>query len=92
MDHSTFALLCLLLTGFVFGLFSGPMTLLRIGIGLTMLCGLGVLLATTSGHERLAYWFSIGVGAVVVAFVIALIGALAGAAVRNLLPRRTLPG
>ncbi|MFC5499473.1 hypothetical protein ACFPOE_18150 [Caenimonas terrae] len=88
MPHSTLALLTLLSFGFAFGLFAGPMALLRIGIALTMLSGLGVLLATTSGHDRLAYWFSIGVGAVLVAFFIALLGALAGSAIRRLLRRR----
>ena len=56
------------------------MTLLRIGIGL-LLAGLGVLLANTSGHERLAYWLVIGMVSVLVAFLVAMLGAVAGAAV-----------
>ena len=88
MDHSTIAWMTLVSFGFIFGMSSGPMALLRIGMALMMLCGLGVLLANTSGHERLGYWFAIGMVAVLVAFLIALLGAVIGAAVREALRRR----
>jgi hypothetical protein len=88
MDHSTLAWLTLITFGFVMGLSAGPMAMVRIGIGLTMLCGLGMLLATTSGHDRMAHWFVFGMVAVVVAFGVALIGAVIGAAVRDALRRR----
>ena len=83
MDTSTFAWIWLIAFGFAFGLASGPMALLRIGLGLTMLSGLGVLLADTSGHDRLAWWFGIGVIALLAAFAVALLGAFVGAAVRK---------
>jgi hypothetical protein len=84
MDPSTVAWLSLVICGFAFGVANGPMALLRIGIGLMMLSGLGVLLAMTSGFPRVAYWFVIGVTAVVVAVLVAMLGALAGGAVRRL--------
>ena len=83
MDPSTFSWLCLIAFGFAFGLASGPKVLLRIGIGLTLLAGLGVLLADTSGHDRLAWWFGIGGIALLAAFAVALLGAFFGAAVRK---------
>ena len=83
MDKSTLAWLSLTVFGFVFGLSSGPMALLRIGIGLMLLCGLGVLLADASGHDRLAYWCVIGIVSVLVAFLVAMVGAVTGAAVRK---------
>ena len=83
MEPSTIAWLSVVLCGFIFGLSSGPTALVRIGIALMLLSGLGVLLANTSGYPRLAYWFVIGMMAIVVAFLVALVGALIGAAVRK---------
>ena len=83
MDQSTLAWLSLTVFGFLFGCSSGPMALLRIGIALTMLCGLGVLFAETSGHDRLAYWCVIGMLSVLVAFLVAMVGAVTGAAARK---------
>ena len=91
MDQSTLAWLSLVTFGFVFGLASGPKTLLRIGVGLVLLSGLGVLLATTSGYDRLAYWFVIGMVAVGAAFLVAMLGAVVGAAVRSAFQRRAAP-
>lgn len=90
MDHPTLAWLSLIVFGFVFGLASGPMTLLRIGIGLTLLAGLGVLLADISGHDRIAHWFVIGMVSVLVAFLVAMVGAVVGAAVRQVFRPRPL--
>ena len=91
MDQSTFAWLSLVTFGFVFGLASGPMALLRIGIGLVLLAGLGLLLASTSGYERLAYWLVIAMVAVAAAFMVAMVGAVVGAAVRSASQRRDVP-
>jgi hypothetical protein len=91
MDHSLPTWLCLMAFGFVFGASSGPQALVRIGIGLMLLSGLGVVLASTSGHERLAYWFVIGMVGVVVTFLVAMLGALVGAAARKAFHRR-VPG
>jgi len=91
MDPSTAAWLSVIACGFIFGLSSGPTALVRIGIALMLLSGLGVVLASTSGHERLAYWFVIGMVGVVVAFLIAMLGALFGEALRKAFHRR-VPG
>ena len=88
MEQSTVALLSLVTFGFVFGLASGPKSLLRIGVGLVLLSGLGVLLATTGGYDRLAHWFVIGMVAVGAAFLLAMLGAVVGAAVRSAFRRR----
>jgi asparagine N-glycosylation enzyme membrane subunit Stt3 len=88
MDQSTLAWLTLITFGFAMGVSAGPMALARIGLGLAMLCGLGVLLANTSGHEHLAYWCVVGMVAVVAAFAVAFVAGLVGAAVRDLFKAR----
>lgn len=73
----------LAVAGFVLGLVVRPMVLLRIGIALVMLAGLGLLLSNTWGWEGAAFWFGAGMATLGVVFGVAILGSVAGWAVRR---------
>ncbi|MGE4243568.1 hypothetical protein [Ramlibacter sp.] len=85
MDKMTLLWAGLAFAGFVVGLWVRPVVLLRMGIGLMLLAGLGLLASNLMGFPGAAYWFGAGMIGIAVVFGVAFVGALGGWIVRRII-------